>query len=228
MSVDVTVLRVFTDADGKSGNSLGIIDASTVPPADRQRLARQLRYSETIFVDLPSQGSSTAHAQIFTPAVELSFAGHPTVGVSWWLRERGTPIHPFRSQPDSFEVSYEGEFAVVRAFAEWAPEFVINQLDSAHDVTDADADKYSDDFPHYLWAWIDKSAGRIRSRSFAPELGVHEDEATGAAAIRITDYLSRDLTIIQGKGSVIRTWWSPDGWVRVGGSAVHDGLTHLD
>jgi predicted PhzF superfamily epimerase YddE/YHI9 len=116
----------------------------------------------------------------------------------------------------------------VRAFAEWAPEFVINELDSAHDVTDADADKYSDDFPHYLWAWIDKSAGRIRSRSFAPELGVHEDEATGAAAIRITDYLSRDLTIIQGKGSVIRTWWSPDGWVRVGGSAVHDGLTHLD
>ena len=57
---------------------------------------------------------------------------------------------------------------------------------------------------------------------------MHEDEATGGAAIRITGYLSRDLTIIQGMGSVIHTWWSPDGWVRVGGRAVHDGLAHLD
>ena len=44
----------------------------------------------------------------------------------------------------------------------------------------------------------------------------------------MTDYLSSDLTIIQGKGSVIYTRWSPEGWVRVAGSVAIDGTTQLD
>ena len=63
---------------------------------------------------------------------------------------------------------------------------------------------------------------------FAPYLGIIEDEATGAAAVRITDYLSRDLMITQGKGSVIETQWSPEGWVRIAGRVVDDGVTHID
>ena len=90
MAIDVTVLRVFTDPDGNHGNPLGVVDNSTVEPADRQRIATQLGYSETIFIDLPADGSNTAHARIFTPAVELPFAGHPTVGASWWLRDQGS------------------------------------------------------------------------------------------------------------------------------------------
>ncbi|EUA34477.1 phenazine biosynthesis-like family protein [Mycobacterium xenopi 3993] len=66
-----------------------------------------------------------------------------------------------------------------------------------------------DDVQHYLWTWTDQSAGLVRARMFAGNVGVPEDEATGAAAVRITDYLSRDLTITQGKGSVIQTTWNP-------------------
>ncbi len=44
----------------------------------------------------------------------------------------------------------------------------------------------------------------------------------------MTDYLSRDLTIIQGKGSVIETRWSPEGWVRLAGRVVNDGTSRLD
>jgi predicted PhzF superfamily epimerase YddE/YHI9 len=228
MTIDVTVLRVFTDADDKFGNPLGVVDASAVPSEDRQRIAHQLGYSETVFVEAPIHGSTTAHAHIFTPSVESPFAGHPVVGASWWLRERATPIHTLQVPAGLVEVTYEAEWAVVRAFAEWTPEFTIHDLTCPQDVVDADPDDYSDDFPHYLWAWIDEPGGQIRSRSFAPELGVAEDEATGAAAIRITDYLSRDLTIIQGNGSVIHTWFSPQGWVRIGGRVVNDGITHLD
>jgi len=82
MSIDVTVLRVFTDAQGDFGNPLGVVDAATVAPEYRQRLATQLGYSETVFIDLPSAGSSTAHARIYTPLTELPFAGHPTVGAA--------------------------------------------------------------------------------------------------------------------------------------------------
>jgi predicted PhzF superfamily epimerase YddE/YHI9 len=228
MSTDVTVLRVFTDSEGQFGNPLGVADAGTVAPENRQRVATQLGYSETIFVEVPGPGSNTAQARIFTPSAELPFAGHPTVGASWWLRERGTPIRTLRVPAGIVAVSYEDDLTTVRARSEWAPEFVIHTLDSPEQVMRADPSDYSDDFHHYLWAWIDPSGGRIRSRMFAPELGVPEDEATGAAAVRITDFLSRDLTITQGKGSVIHTWWSPEGWVRVAGRVVDDGVRQID
>jgi len=227
MAIDVTVLRVFTDPDGNHGNPLGVVDAGTVDPADRQRIAIELGYSETIFVDLPAPGANTAHARIFTPAVELPFAGHPTVGASWWLRDRGTPIHTLRVPAGIVQVSYDGDLTAVSARAEWAPEFAIHDLPSVDDVLAADPDDYPDDINHYLWAWQDRERGVIRSRMFATDLGVGEDEATGAAAVRITDYLSRDLHIVQGRGSHIHTRWSPEGWVRVAGRVVSDGVKQL-
>jgi predicted PhzF superfamily epimerase YddE/YHI9 len=63
---------------------------------------------------------------------------------------------------------------------------------------------------------------------FASRLGIPEDEATGAAAVRITDHLSRGLMITQGKGSQIRTSWSPEGWVKVAGRVVEDGVRQID
>lgn len=106
MTIDVTVLRVFTDPDGKFGNPLGVVDASAVDPADRQRIATQLGYSETIFIDVPEPGANTAHLRIFTPTVELPFAGHPTVGASWWLRDIGRPVHTLTVPAGVVQVIY--------------------------------------------------------------------------------------------------------------------------
>jgi predicted PhzF superfamily epimerase YddE/YHI9 len=227
MGFDVTVLRVFTDWAGHFGNPLGVVDASTVDIQWRQRVATQLGYSETIFVDLPSAGSTTAHARIYTPLTELPFAGHPTVGASWWLRARGTPIRTLQVPAGIVQVSYDDDVTTISARSEWAPEFAIHDLESLDELAAADPAEYPDDVPHYLWAWIDKSAGALRSRFFAANLGVTEDEATGSAAVRMTEYLSRDLSITQGKGSVIRTTWSPQGWVQVAGRVVDDGVTHF-
>lgn len=227
MAIDVTVLRVFTDSDGKFGNPLGVVDDSTVDPADRQRIAAQLGYSETIFIDLPQPGSTTAHARIFTPTSEMPFAGHPTVGAAWYLRDAGTPIKTLRVPAGIVQVSYDGDLAAINARSEWAPEFAIYDLASAEELMGADPDDYEDDVENYLWTWIDKNEGIVRSRMFAAHLGIREDEATGAAAVRMTDYLSRDLTIIQGKGSVIQTKWSPEGWVQVSGRVVNDGTRQL-
>lgn len=228
MSIDVTVLRVFTDPDGNFGNPLGVVDASKVEPRDRQRLAAQLGYSETIFVDLPGTGATTAHATIYTPRTQLPFAGHPTVGAAWWLREQGTPIKTLQVPAGVIQVGYEGDLTRVSARAEWAPEFTIHDLGAVDALTSADPADFPDDTAHYLWAWTDESAGGLRARFFAANLGVEEDEATGSAAIRMTDYLSRDLTITQGKGSLIHTCWSPEGWVGVAGRVVDDGVRHVD
>jgi predicted PhzF superfamily epimerase YddE/YHI9 len=191
-----------------------------------------LGYSETIFIDPPKLGASTTKAHIFTPMVELPFAGHPTVGASWWLRDRGTPVKTLQVPAGVVQVSYEqledGEFTVISARADWAPDLSIYDMDSVDDVLNADPDDYDDAVEHYLWAWIDESEGTIRSRMFANDLGIPEDEATGAGAVRITEYLSRDLAITQGKGSQLRTKWSADGWVKVAGRVVDDGVRRLD
>lgn len=232
MGIDVTVLRVFTDSDGNFGNPLGVVDAGQVQPGDRQRLATQLGYSETIFIDLPTAGSTTAHATIYTPRTELPFAGHPTVGASWWLRENGMPINTLQVPAGIVQISYatgaNNDLTGISAPAEWAPEFAIHNLDSLGALDSADPADFPDDVAHYLWTWIDQSAGSLRARMFAAHLGVSEDEATGSAAMRITDYHSRDLIITQGKGSMIATSWSAEGWVRVAGRVVKDGVTQLD
>lgn len=227
MAVHVSVLRVFTDAAGNHGNPLGVVDARLVEPAARQAVAAELGYSETIFVELPVDGVTTATAHIFTPATELPFAGHPTVGAAWWLKQRGTPVNTLQVPAGLVAVESGDEFTVITARSDWAPDFAICEFDSADDVLAANPDDYGDDVEHYVWAWIDRAAGAIRARLFASHLGIPEDEATGAGAVRITDLLSRDLQITQGRGSQLNTEWDPQGWVRVAGRVVDDGLRRL-
>ncbi|MGN7779097.1 PhzF family phenazine biosynthesis protein [Mycolicibacterium sp. 22603] len=228
MAVDVDVLRVFSNAEGRFGNPLGVIDAATVDPADRQRIATELGYSETVFVDIPEAGAASAHVRIFTPAAEIPFAGHPTVGTSWWLKDRGIPVRTLQVPAGLVQVDYiDDDFTAISARSEWAPELAIYELDSPEQVLAADPTDYVGDVEHYLWGWIDREAGSLRSRMFAPHLGIPEDEATGAAAVRMTDHLSRDLLITQGEGSQIRTWWDPTGWVKVAGRVVDDGARRL-
>jgi len=227
MSVDVTVLRVFPDPAGNFGNPLGVVDAATVDPEQHQRLATQLGYSETIFVDLPTVDSAAAYARIYTPKTELPFAGHPTVGASWWLHDIGTPISTLRVPAGVVQVSYDDDLTFVSARSEWAPDFAVHDLASLEDLGAADPSDFPDDAAHYLWAWIDESADSLRSRLFVANLAVPEDEATGAAAVRITDYLSRDLSITQGKGSMIGTVWDPQGWVQIAGRVINDGVRRV-
>jgi len=144
------------------------------------------------------------------------------------LRDIGRPIRTLQVPAGVVQVSYDDDIAAVRARAGWAPEFAIYELDSTDELFAAEPDDYPDDVENYLWTWTDKDNGVLRSRMFAPGLGIPEDEATGAAAVRITDYLSRDLTIVQGKGSVIKTQWSADGWVWVAGRVVTDGVRQID
>src|ERR1700761_1257226 len=113
MSVDVTVLRVFTDAAGDFGNPLGVVDAATVDLKQHQPIAAELGYSETIFVDVPAADGTSASARIYTPATELPFAGHPTVGAAWWLRSIGRPIDTLHTPAGVVRVHYDRDITAV-------------------------------------------------------------------------------------------------------------------
>jgi trans-2,3-dihydro-3-hydroxyanthranilate isomerase len=78
------VADVFTDRP-LTGNQLAVFtDASRLPEELMQPLARELNVSETVFV-LPSSGDGHVGIRIFTPTVELPFAGHPVLGTAFVL-----------------------------------------------------------------------------------------------------------------------------------------------
>ena len=75
---------VFTDAPLK-GNQLAVFtDARELPEELLQPLAREINFSETVYVYAPESGGH-ARIRIFTPAAEIPFAGHPTLGTAFVL-----------------------------------------------------------------------------------------------------------------------------------------------
>jgi len=90
MSYAFHTADVFTDSL-HGGNPLAVIpDARGLSDRQMQAITREFNYSETIFVFPPENRSNTRRVRIFTPATELPFAGHPTVGCAFvlaWIGE---------------------------------------------------------------------------------------------------------------------------------------------
>lgn len=79
------VLDVFTD-EALAGNPLAVVrDAEGLDTTAMQAIAREFNLSETVFVLPPQDPRHRARVRIFTPVLELPFAGHPTVGSAVFL-----------------------------------------------------------------------------------------------------------------------------------------------
>ena len=216
---ELHVLRVLVNEDGEWGNPLAVfLDGSAIPLPRRQGLAAELGFSEAVFVEDRGSGRIRIH----TPAVELPFAGHPAVGTAWLLARLGSPVETLRPPAGEVGVRHEEGATFVIARPEWAPPFAYVQLGTPAEVrglTDPPRGGNT-----YAWAWIDEAAGTIRARSFVPEAGIAEDEATGSAALALCGRLDRPLTVHQGNGSVLVCRPLADGRVEVGGRVVLDEL----
>ncbi len=90
-----TIADVFTDVP-LQGNQVAVFtDGSGLSEEVMQRAARELNLSETVFVLRTSGAGAGAHVRvrIFTPAVELPFAGHPILGTAFVVgRAMGSPV----------------------------------------------------------------------------------------------------------------------------------------
>jgi trans-2,3-dihydro-3-hydroxyanthranilate isomerase len=85
--LEYDVVDVFAD-EPFAGNQLAVVhDAADLPDADLLAIAREFNFSETTFPS-PIDGGRY-RVRIFTPGGEIPFAGHPTLGTAWVLRERG-------------------------------------------------------------------------------------------------------------------------------------------
>lgn len=80
------VADVFTDTP-LEGNQVAVFtDARDIPQEQLQLLAREMAFSETVFV-YPSTGDAHVRIRIFTPQAELRFAGHPTLGTAFVIAQ---------------------------------------------------------------------------------------------------------------------------------------------
>ena len=78
------VVDVFTDTP-LAGNQLAVFtNATGLATATMQLLAREIAFSESVFVLRATEGGH-ARMRIFTPTVEIPFAGHPTLGTAFVL-----------------------------------------------------------------------------------------------------------------------------------------------
>ena len=208
------LLRVFCSDDGSGGNALGVfLSGSEVPTERRQAVAADLGLSEVVFVDDAESGE----VRIFTPAVELNFAGHPTVGTAWLLE--GTDM--LRVAAGEVAVRRDGELVYVAARPEWGPPHEFAELPSPDEVDALDGPPGGHDLLT-AWSWIDEPAGVVRARAFLARLGIAEDEATGSAATKLCAQLGRPIDIRQGRSSRILARPGEDGFVEIGGRSVLD------
>jgi trans-2,3-dihydro-3-hydroxyanthranilate isomerase len=86
-------LDVFT-GEALAGNPLAVVlDSDGLDTAAMQAIAKEFNLSETTFPSVPSDGGAADgdayDVRIFTPGGEIPFAGHPTLGTAWVLRQHG-------------------------------------------------------------------------------------------------------------------------------------------
>ena len=110
VQVDVFTERVF------GGNPLAVVfEAAGLSDALMQAIAREMNCSETTFLLPPTRPDCAARVRIFTPAREVPFAGHPTIGTAWVLAtEKLLP-------PDTRRFNLEEGIGPVEVTLEGAP-----------------------------------------------------------------------------------------------------------
>jgi PhzF family phenazine biosynthesis protein len=90
----ITYVDVFTDTPYR-GNPVAVVhDATGLSTEEMQRFAQWTNLSETTFLLPPTEPGADYLLRIFTPAAELPFAGHPTLGSCHaWLSRGGAPVN---------------------------------------------------------------------------------------------------------------------------------------
>lgn len=81
------ILDVFAE-EKYAGNQLAVVrDADDLSDEQMQKIAREMNYSETTFILSQQQRDGGYDVRIFTPEIEVPFAGHPTLGTAYVIQQ---------------------------------------------------------------------------------------------------------------------------------------------
>jgi trans-2,3-dihydro-3-hydroxyanthranilate isomerase len=218
MPLDYTIADVFTDTP-LTGNQVAVfVDAGDIDETMMQPLAREIGFSETVFV------LSGDRVRIFTPGSELPFAGHPVLGTAFVLaslrgareitlvtgagpvpvmfdgRGRGTmrqplpSVSPWPGDPDPLfaALGVTGSRLPVEIYVN-GPQHVYVLLSSADEVAGLrpDTGRLDAVLSPSTVSCVAGEGTQWKSRVFPTHLGIIEDAATGSAAGPLAVHLCR-------------------------------------
>jgi len=169
------VCDVFTDRP-LAGNQLAVFtDAREIPEDVLQPLAREMAFSETVFV-YPPGGEGHVRIRIFTPAAEVPFAGHPVLGSAFVLAgplqleeirlETGRGVIPVRLEREGARIVFgrmEQPVPTVEPYAEAAD--VLSAL--GVERSELPVERYDNGLEHVYV--VLRSEGEVAA--LAPDLG---------------------------------------------------------
>lgn len=237
-------LDVFTE-QRYGGNPLAVVLAADgLNTRQMQTIAREFNLSETVFVQKPRAPGADFKVRIFTPEIEMPFAGHPTVGTACLLAELGlapqgddvrfvleenvglvpvrvrrgagrapygeltTAVLPQRGADapsaavlatmlglEAQDIGYAGEAA---ALISCGVPYVLIPLRSPELMAGISFDvacwrqHLAGGWAHQVYVYARGYEDELRARMFAPGAGVHEDPATGSAAVALAGRLALD------------------------------------
>jgi trans-2,3-dihydro-3-hydroxyanthranilate isomerase len=218
------VVDVFTDLPLRGNPVAVFFDGSGLREELMQQTARELNLSETVFVLPVSRGADAdARIRIFTPFVELPFAGHPVLGSAFVLgegdlvrlqtgagvvpvalrRENGDVVFGEMEQPVPAVERFDHDRQLLTALGVERSELPIEayrngpvhvyvELSSAREVAALRPDlRVMRELGEFGVSCFAPDGGGVKTRMFAPALGVPEDPATGSAAGPLAVHLAR-------------------------------------
>lgn len=220
MSYRYRVVDVFTSTP-LEGNPLAVFsDVARLGGEMMQKIARELNLSETTFLLPTARPDCAARVRIFTPAREMEFAGHPTIGSAWVLLDEGKVTEkrfllderigavPIRVE-DGFvwlttpaieelgvRENAESAFGLAASDRLGPPAEVVSAGNPCLFLAVRDKEAVDRAYPvgvleSLCYYVFTPTAEGAYSRMFAPELGVVEDPATGSAAGPLASYMMK-------------------------------------
>jgi predicted PhzF superfamily epimerase YddE/YHI9 len=224
---------VFTETPYLGNPVAVVLGADGLSAEQMQLVARWTNLSETAFVLAPRASGADYQVRIFTPARELPFAGHPTLGTSHaWLEAGGRP-----ADPGSIVQECEAGLITVRrtdiadiAWADNGPGWVAVLLASAEAVLAVQRPVTVDLDIGVTGPYPAGSPEAIEVRAFSPKITSIEDPVTGSlnaslgqwllGSDRVTaPYVASQGTAMGRRGRV-HVSRDADGQVWVGGGTV--------
>lgn len=86
MNPTFTIVDVFAE-EKYAGNQLAVVrGAAGLPDETLQKITREMNYSETTFILSEEERDGAYDVRIFTPGMEIPFAGHPTLGTAYVIQ----------------------------------------------------------------------------------------------------------------------------------------------
>lgn len=213
-AIELVRVRVFQSNGPRSGNPLvvrvGGFEEGRQAADDVFGLFDSL--NQVVLLSMQNEAPSM---RIYTRTTELPFSGQPVLGALHVLRTSNRPMI-VATGIGQVRGKVQDGLDWIAARAEWSPAMQLDQLRSSAEVDQLKGAPPGVGY-YYPWAWLDERAGTIRARMFAPGLGIVEGQASGAAVVRLAAELDRDITVRQGRDSILQTHHDSGGFIWLGG-----------